>query len=304
MLLPYPPMTVKVMELKLHVGLRETEMSDAPAGQKGGKPGGFLGSLKEALAAASRDDTALVGAHAKPVADVAIAQSMLVAASGPPPISGVAHLPGSAGILAHANESDAPKPLSAAEAAQLARGVAPLKPSDRHLEFDGNHAGGQTTRIVRAGPKATPDPTPIDDEPARTQLVRGRQPLKRGQFVQDPVVGWLVIVGGPGLGAFRPVFEGNNTIGRASSSRIPLDYGDEAISAEEQAYVRYDSSDRTFLFVPNMSKTNVVSVNNKKPTAAVELSAMDVITMGRTQLVFMPFCSAEFDWSEISESKD
>ena len=26
---------------------------------------------------------------------------------------------------------------------------------------------------------------------------------------------------------------------------------------------------------------------------------MDVITMGRTQLVFVPFCGAEFDWAEL-----
>ena len=160
------------------------------------------------------------------------------------------------------------------------------------MEFD----GANTTRIIR-------QPRP-QDEPARTQLVRGRQPLKRGQFAQDPVVGWLVIVGGPGLGAYRPVFEGNNTIGRAASNRIPLDFGDEAISGEEQAYLRYDSADRTFLFVPNLSKTNVVQINNKKPTAAVQLAAMDVIIMGRTQLVFAPFCGAEFDWSEITETKD
>jgi hypothetical protein len=271
-------------------------MSDTPVAGKGGKPGGFLGSLKEALAAASRDDTALVGAHGKPHAPESLGTDQAPSAMPSPP-----PLPGTAGIMAHANEPDASQPLSAAEAAQLARGVTSLKPQDRanvdrHMEFGGH----QTTRIVRAGPKAAPEP----DEPARTQLVRGRQPLKRGQFVQDPVVGWLVIVGGPGLGAFRPVFEGNNTIGRAASSRIALDYGDEAISNEEQAYLRYDSSDRSFLFVPNLSKTNVVSVNSKKPTQAVELVAMDVITMGRTQLVFMPFCSAEFDWSEISESKD
>jgi hypothetical protein len=30
---------------------------------------------------------------------------------------------------------------------------------------------------------------------------------------------------------------------------------------------------------------------------------MDVITMGRTQLVFVPFCGAEFDWAELTDSK-
>ncbi|MFV0296311.1 MAG: FHA domain-containing protein, partial [Hyphomicrobiaceae bacterium] len=121
-------------------------------------------------------------------------------------------------------------------------------------------------------------------------------------FDRDPVVGWLVIVGGPGLGAFRPIHEGNNTVGRSANQRIAIDFGDEAISSEEQAYIRYDSTDRTFLFVPNLTKTNVVAVNDLRPTAAVTLNAMDVITMGRTQLVFVPFCGPDFDWSEISDA--
>ncbi len=141
------------------------------------------------------------------------------------------------------------------------------------------------------------------EEAARTQLVRGKQQVRRDLFHQDPVVGWLVIVGGPGLGSYRPIFEGNNTIGRASGQRIPIDFGDETISSEEQAYIRYDSVDRTFLFVPNLAKTNVVQVNDRKPTAALALASMDVITMGRTQLVFVPFCGPDFDWSEIGEVK-
>lgn len=190
--------------------------------------------------------------------------------------------------------------MSAAEAARVSRGVTSLKLQDTSMQFDGTN----TTRIVRM-PKSEPvASSPEEAGPARTQLVRGRQPMKRGQFVTDPVVGWLVIVGGPGLGSYRPVFEGNNTIGRSDNNRIPLDYGDEAISSEEQAYLRYDSNDRSFLLVPNMSKTNIVSLNNTRPTSAVELKAMDVISMGRTQLVFMPFCGPDFDWSEISESKD
>ena len=72
--------------------------------------------------------------------------------------------------------------------------------------------------------------------------------------------------------------------------------------AEAQAYLRYDSNDRSFLFVPNLAKTNVVSVNDKRPSGAVELKAMDVITFGRTQVAFVPFCGSEFDWSEISET--
>lgn len=155
------------------------------------------------------------------------------------------------------------------------------------------------TRVMRPGVSRQASP----DGGSRTQLVRGKTLVKRTEFHQDPVVAWLVVIGGPGLGAFRPVFEGNNTIGRSSRQRVPIDFGDETISSEEQAYIRYDSVDRRFLLVPNLAKTNIVAVNDTKPTTAVELNAMDVITMGHTQLVFVPFCGQDFDWAELSEMK-
>ncbi len=164
-------------------------------------------------------------------------------------------------------------------------------PPDKHLDKD----RPPTTRVVKSLDEG-------NTAPAQTQFVRGKQPVARGNFNIDPVVGWLVVVGGPGIGSYRPVFEGNNTVGRSTSQRIPLDFGDEAISSEEQAYIRYDSTDRSFLFVPNLAKTNIVTVNDKRPTGAVELSQMDVIVVGRTQLVFIPFCGSEFDWSELMEA--
>lgn len=182
-----------------------------------------------------------------------------------------------------------PPPLPAAPAAEASPAViarlAP-RPASKHVEIE--------------PPSAPDDPV---SAPPRTQLVRGRSTVQRGEFHQDPVVGWLVVVGGPGLGAFRPIYEGNNTIGRASTQRIPINFGDEAISSEEQAYLRYDSVDRKFLLVPNLAKTNIVAVNEKKPTGAVELSAMDLITVGRTQLAFVPFCGLDFDWSELNDLK-
>lgn len=156
------------------------------------------------------------------------------------------------------------------------------------------------TLAVKGAAQKAAAPAPAD---TKTQVVKGKSRPERSDFHQEPVVGWLVVIGGPGLGAFRPIFEGNNTIGRTSAQRIPIDFGDESISGEEQAYLRYDSADRKFLFVPNLAKTNVVQVNDKKPTGAVELQAMDVITMGRTQLVFVPFCGESFDWSELTELK-
>lgn len=267
-------------------------MAQDQNGQQGQRAAGFLGSLKEALAAASREDTNNLSA-------VKVASNLGKAAELPPPVPlAVEHkapigLPPPASASSETARADAATSLSAAEAAKASRGVVTLRPQDRHVEDD----APPTTRVVRAAAK------PVDDAP-RTKVVRGRQRLERGEFQQDPVVGWLVIVGGPGLGAYRPVFEGNNTIGRSPTQRIPIDFGDDSISSEEQAYIRYDSTDRSFLFVPNLAKTNVVSINDRRPTGAVELSQMDVITVGRTQMVFVPFCGPEFDWSELSDTKE
>lgn len=236
----------------------------------------LLGSLKDALAAASKDETM----PAAPPATVMVT---------PPPMPDMgARAAAEPAPQAAETGSEAGAP-SAADAAREARGGSrPLESA----QIEGDRP--PTTRVVRA-PSKTPEEAP------RTSLVRGRQQVKRGAFEADPVVGWLVVVGGPGIGQFRPVFEGNNTVGRSAGNRVAIDFGDDAISGDEQAYIRYDSSDRSFLFVPNLAKTNVVSVNERRPTGAVELAAMDVITMGRTQLVFVPFCGPEFDWSALAD---
>jgi len=189
-------------------------------------------------------------------------------------------------------------PVAAAQVQSAAEALREAKaPTRGHYE-----ANEPTTRVVRG--KAGETRAAATADSPRTQVVRGKPKVSRANFDQDPVVGWLVVVGGPGLGAFRPIHEGNNAIGRGANQRIPIDFGDNTISSEEQAYIRYDSMDRSFLFVPNLAKTNVVAVNNRKPTGAIKLERMDVITMGRTQLAFVPFCGEEFDWSELAELEE
>jgi hypothetical protein len=252
-------------------------------------PHRILGSLRDALNAASREATGEVSDNLRAMPEPAARPPMPgpsvpgepMAASPPPRPVGVA--PGTPA-----------QPVSAAEALRLAKAPA--------AELVNAEEAEPTTRVVRA--PAALKPVPAGPDEARTQAVRGKPKVTRTTFHQDPVVGWIVVVGGPGLGAHRPIYEGNNTLGRSKGQRIPIDFGDETISAEEQAYIRYDSADRSFLFVPNLAKTNIVSINNKKPTGAVPLTAMDVITVGRTQLAFVPFCGEEFDWSELTDLKD
>jgi hypothetical protein len=249
----------------------------------GRTPARLLGSLKDALMAAGRSESAAQQPTEKPVPAKAAAQIQL-----PPPVT-PAQLPSPA--------PDETVLVRRGDAPRAAEAVRDAKTPVRERAPDAVRDLTEPTARVRASA------APGGGAPQRTQLVRGRVAVARTSFHQDPVVGWLVVVGGSGLGAFRPIFEGNNTIGRARTQRIAIDFGDDSISSEEQAYIRYDSTDRSFLFVPNLSKTNVVSINDKKPTGAVALSSMDVITMGRTQLAFVPFCGDDFDWSELQDQK-
>jgi hypothetical protein len=255
----------------------ETTAGNEAKAVKGHK---FLGSLRDALLAAGRDDEPIEIVAPTPKASSIAAKA--IDDKGPPPL---------------------PKPqsLSAEEAARLAR-TAPEHPIQRpeSLAAANDEDVPPTTRVVRPEKIKKADPKP--EASPRTVLVRGRQQIERNVFERDPVVGFLIVVGGPGLGSYRPVFEGNNTVGRSTGNRIPLDFGDDAISNEAQAYLRYDSTDRSFLFVPNLAKTNVVSVNDKRPAGPVPLQPMHVITLGRTQVAFLPFCGSDFDWSEISEA--
>jgi hypothetical protein len=262
-------------------------MNDRKRGQAqspatgGSIPNRILGSLRDALAAASRDATG----------EITVGERTEILPKDPPRDRlATATLP--AEPLAPTVPSPPPAPQSAAEALREAKA-----PARVHYE-----TAEPTTRVVRG--KSMDAAALHAADTGKTQVVRGKPKVARGAFEQDPVVGWLVVVGGPGLGAFRPIYEGNNAVGRSSGQRIPIDFGDNTISSEEQAYIRYDSMDRSFLFVPNLSKTNVVAINNKRPTGAVKLELMDVITMGRTQLAFVPFCGEEFDWSELADLEE
>jgi len=276
---------------------RGEQSAGRAAAARGQKQGSLLGSLKDALRAAGREDAegvpaAVVIPPVRPVALIPVT----------PAPAAVIDNESANGKTDGARDAPIHASMSAAEAARHARTISapPV-----YAERDNGATEPPTTRVVRPERKpAAAPPLAVEPDEPRTQLLRGRQTIVRDTFVQDPVVGFLIVVGGPGLGASRAIYEGNNTVGRSRSNRIALDFGDETISAEEQAYIRYDSTDRSFLFVPNLAKTNVVSVNEKRPAGAIELKPMDIVTFGRTQVAFLPFCGPEFDWSEISDAKD
>lgn len=160
----------------------------------------------------------------------------------------------------------------------------------------------ETVMVPQMAPHTTPEhpqmmARSIASDPGHTRILR---PMGVEVDVRtDPVVGWLVVLGGPGKGNFRPIYSGSNTIGRSSNQRIPIDFGDDAISSEKQAFLVYDGRKRQYQLVPNLERPNLVHLNDSALLANGELKPHDKITMGRTTLLFVPLCGPEFDWAEV-----
>lgn len=110
-----------------------------------------------------------------------------------------------------------------------------------------------------------------------------------------PVVGWLVCVDGASKGRDYRIHSQYNYIGRARHMDICIS-GDDCISAERAAIIAYDDQEKVFSFGPGTGH-NIVRVNGKMVMNAVLLNAFDELTIGKTKLLFVPFCGERFDWN-------
>lgn len=138
-------------------------------------------------------------------------------------------------------------------------------------------------------------PTVKMQNQAKTQYMR------EGTVETEPVAGWIVIVKGPGRGGFRPVYVGMNSVGRAPSQRICLDFGDETISREEHAFITYDDETRTF-YLQHGGKSNLVRLAGKPVLAPTELKPNDLFRIGNTTFRFVACCGPDFCWtSEVED---
>lgn len=111
----------------------------------------------------------------------------------------------------------------------------------------------------------------------------------------DPVVGWLVCLNNSQKGRDYRIHSDNNYVGRSEKMDVCI-RGDETISRDNHAIISYDSRDNIFYFSPGDGRS-IVRVNDKAVFNTVELKAYDVITIGKTNLLFIPLCTDKFEWS-------
>ena len=114
--------------------------------------------------------------------------------------------------------------------------------------------------------------------------------------MQDPPVGWVVIVRGPGRGVVATLGSGRNPVGRGAESRIRLDYGDTTISREHTVIV-YEPKQRNFHLLPGDGR-NLTYVDEEPVLQPRELAGLEQLQVGDTVLRFVPLCGDGFSWDE------
>ena len=147
----------------------------------------------------------------------------------------------------------------------------------------------------------------------KTRVVGGRrrqedqqrleERAEKADGMDDPVVGWLVIVEGPGKGRAMQLGYGSNSIGRGETDRINLNFGDDQISRGGHAVVTFDPRGRKF-YVQHGGGTNLTYLDEQPVLIPIELPALSHISIGNTVLRFVPLCGDAFDWQDIEESEE
>jgi hypothetical protein len=115
----------------------------------------------------------------------------------------------------------------------------------------------------------------------------------------NPVVGWLVCVEGKNRGRDYRIRAENNFIGRSQKMQICIE-NDDTVSRDKHAAISYNPRKNSFKLSPGDS-SSLVYLNDEDIDSAAELKPYDLIQLGETKLIFVPFCGDRFQWDKAKE---
>ncbi len=117
----------------------------------------------------------------------------------------------------------------------------------------------------------------------------------------EPVVGWLVCIEGESAGEDYRLKTSKNYIGRAETNDVII-RDDNSISREKHAIIIYEPIEGIFIAQPGESSA-LYYCNDKVVLSPIQLKNRDVIRIGKTKLVFVPFCIESFKWENSTKEK-
>jgi len=151
---------------------------------------------------------------------------------------------------------------------------------------------------MAAGPPPPPPPPPLPGRPAEKAAdpaATRRVGVEAIGAKNDPVVGWLVCLAGPDRGRDFRLHAEKNFIGRSPAMDVCV-AGDDAVSRERHGLVIFDPKKQVFWAVPG-DASGLVYLNGDIVHAPTQMQQEDVLEVGRTKLVLIPFCGEKYSWS-------
>ena len=162
--------------------------------------------------------------------------------------------------------------------------VGPTKPADTDVRYSA------TEPVEVKKPGGTTVPMQEDAAPA-TEIADAI--MVDGKRVAQ-TVGWMVCIKGASRGVDYHLHSGFNAIG--NSADLDICIRDKKVSRKAVVKVAYDPRSRAYTLIPCGDGVNIVYCNEKALYVPTELNIYDVITLGDTQLMFVPLCGEKFAW--------
>lgn len=112
---------------------------------------------------------------------------------------------------------------------------------------------------------------------------------------EAPILGWLVVMEGMGLGKDFRISATLSSLGRDEDNDICINNGDKMISRKRHCLIEYDA--RNNLFYVERGENNTYLNGKRVSGEGKELKSGDILEIGETKIKFVPFCTKEFSWN-------
>lgn len=149
---------------------------------------------------------------------------------------------------------------------------------------DDHYTNETVIHRTRSAPEAA---GPEQDD--STRIVGGMRSGDADGDGHRPIVGWLVVIDGPGAGRDVRLRAGRNEIGRSAEAGAPVPFGDRYMSRRQQLWISYDELSGRFTAAPGTSE-NVSYVNDTAVEGPTALPDGAIVRIGKTTLKFAAFC--------------
>lgn len=150
---------------------------------------------------------------------------------------------------------------------------------------------GLTTEIESAMQTSTMGTGLFDDQ--KTVSFYPDRPVLAAK---DPVVGWLVCVGGDLYGQDFRLKSGRNFIGRGDQMDVCLS-GQSTVSRDRHAIIIYEPKQNVFLAQPGETK-ELIYLNETVVLMPTVMKKNDILQVGNILLMLVPCCDEVYVWKD------